>query len=83
MCLTYVHTELSCDGEFSMDTSTQLLHAISFLNLIDGNNRSTPRLKLLVSSTTREHRAALMRQVADDAYAFVLKGVSGYTECHL
>ena len=41
--------------------------------MIDSNNRPTPRLKLLVSSKG-EHRATLMRQIADDAYAFVLKG---------
>jgi hypothetical protein len=68
------HIDMSyLSGEFSMDTSTRLMHAISFLNLIDANNRTTPRLKLLVSATG-EHRAALLRQVADEAYAFVFKG---------
>jgi hypothetical protein len=59
---------------YSGSTGTQLMSAIRFLNLIDANARPMPRLKLLVSATTGEHRAALLRQVADDAYAFALKG---------
>ena len=59
---------------FSGSTGTQLMSAMRFLNLIDANTRPTPRLKLLVTDTSGEHRAALMRQVADEAYAFVLKG---------
>ena len=59
---------------FSGSTGTQLMSAMRFLNLVDANARPMPRLKLLVSATTGEHRAALLRQVADDAYAFALKG---------
>ncbi len=59
---------------YSGSTGTQLMSAMRFLNLIDANARPMPRLKLLVSTTTGEHRAALLRQVADDAYAFALKG---------
>jgi len=59
---------------FSGSTGTQLMSAMRFLNLVDGNTRPLPRLKLLVSATSGEHRAALMRQVADECYAFVLKG---------
>jgi len=59
---------------FSGSTGTQLMSAMKFLNLIDANTRPMPRLKLLVTATSGEHRAALMRQVADEAYAFVLKG---------
>ena len=59
---------------FSGSTGTQLMSAMRFLNLIDVNARPTPRLKLLTSATTGEHRAALLRQVADEAYAFALKG---------
>ena len=60
--------------KFSINTGTQLINAMRFLKLINGGNRPTPRLKLLVSGTTGEHRAILLRQVADDAYAFVLRG---------
>jgi hypothetical protein len=59
---------------FSGSTGTQLMSAMRFLNLVDVNARPTPRLKLLVSTTPGEHRAALLRQIADDAYAFALKG---------
>ena len=45
-----------------------------FLNLIDGNARPTVRLRVLPSASG-EHRAALLRQVADEAYAFVFKGI--------
>lgn len=61
------------DGMFSGSTGTQLMAAMRFLNLVDANSRPTPHLKVLVPATG-EHRAALMRQVANDAYAFVLKG---------
>jgi len=40
---------------------------------IDIDTRSTPRLKLLLFSDS-EHRIAMFRVVAEDAYAFVLKG---------
>jgi hypothetical protein len=59
---------------FSGSTGTQLMSAMRFLNLVDANARPVPRLKLLVSTTRGEHRAALLRQIADDAYAFALKG---------
>jgi hypothetical protein len=59
---------------FSGSTGTQLMSAMRFLNLIDENGRPMPRLKLLVTATTGEHRSVLMRQVADEAYAFALKG---------
>jgi hypothetical protein len=58
---------------FSGSTGTQLMSAMRFLNLIDVNSRPTARLKLLTGATG-EHRAVLLRQVADEAYAFVLKG---------
>jgi hypothetical protein len=50
------------------------MSAIRFLNIIDHGNRPTPVLKLLAISTG-EHHAALLRQVAYEAYAFVfIKG---------
>ena len=58
---------------FSGSTGTQLMSAMRFLNFIDEGNRPTPVLKLLAISTG-EHHAALLRQVAYEAYAFVYKG---------
>jgi len=58
--------------KFSISIGTQLMYAMSFLKLIDINARPTPRLKLLVLATG-EHRAALMRQVADESYTFLFK----------
>jgi hypothetical protein len=58
---------------FSGSTGTQLLSAMRFLNLIDINSRPTARLRVLAESEG-EHRAVLLRQVADECYAFVLKG---------
>ena len=49
------------------------MSAMRFLNLIDGNARPTARLRVLPSASG-EHRAALLRQVAEEAYAFVFKG---------
>jgi hypothetical protein len=61
-------------GMFSNITGARLMDAMQFLNMIDANAKPTPRLKLLVSGTTGEHRAALLRQVGDEAYAFIFKG---------
>jgi hypothetical protein len=58
---------------FSGSTGTQLMTAMRFLNLIDSNSYPTARLKLLAPATG-EHRAALQRQVVEEAYAFILKG---------
>lgn len=57
---------------YSGSTGTQLMLALRFLNLMDDNTRPLPRLKLL-SSVLNENRATLLRQVAEEAYAFVLK----------
>jgi addiction module HigA family antidote len=61
--------------KFSINTGTQLMNAMRFLKLINDSNMPTSRLRLLVSGTTEEHRAILLRQVANDAYAFVLRGI--------
>ena len=45
---------------FSESTGTQLMSASLFLNLIDVKARPMPRLKLLVTTTHGEHRAALL-----------------------
>jgi hypothetical protein len=58
---------------FSGSTGTQLMAAMRFLNLIDANSRPTARLRVLPSASG-EHRAALLRQMTEEAYAFALKG---------
>jgi len=60
--------------DFSVRIGTDLILAMKFLNYIDDDYRPKPRLKLLAAGTTKEHRAALLKQVADEAYAFVFKG---------
>lgn len=60
---------------YSGSVGTQLLSAMRFLNLIDSNAKPMPRLKLLVSGLTGEHRAVVLRQTAEEAYAFVFKGI--------
>jgi len=49
------------------------MSALRFLNLIDADSRATARLKVLVPATGA-HRAALLRQVAEEAYPFIFKG---------
>ena len=58
---------------FSFRVGTQLMSAMRFLNMIDVNASPRPRLNLLMSGITGEHRAALLRQVADESYGFVFK----------
>ena len=50
------------------------MSALRFLNMIDVNASPRPRLNLLMSGTTREHRAALPRQAAKESYCFVFNG---------
>ena len=69
-----VRLDRSYWGEmYSGKTGAHLISAMRFLNFIDINARPTPRLKLLLFSDS-EHRTAMFRVVAEDAYAFVLKG---------
>jgi len=58
---------------YSDHTGTKLMSALRFLNLIDADSRATARLKVLVPATGA-HRAALLRQVAEEAYPFIFKG---------
>ena len=58
---------------FSIITATQLTHALSFLNLINNDYSPSMRLKVLAPSSGAHH-AALLRQVAEEAYPFVFKG---------
>jgi hypothetical protein len=59
---------------FSDRTGTKLMSAMRFLNLIDANSRATTQLKVLVPATGA-HRALRLRQVAEEAYPFVFKGL--------
>jgi hypothetical protein len=61
---------------YSGSAGMQLMSAMRFLNLIDSNAKPMPRLKLLVSGITGEHRTVALRQTAEEAYAFVFKGIS-------
>jgi hypothetical protein len=55
----------------SGSTGTQLMAALRFLGLIDINGRPTERLKPLVPARG-DRRAQLLREVARDAFDFVL-----------
>jgi hypothetical protein len=69
-----VRLDRSYWGEmYSGKTGAHLISGMRFLNLIDIDSRPTPRLKLLLFSDG-QHRTAMFRVVAEDAYAFVLKG---------
>ena len=59
---------------YSDRTGTKLMSAMRFLNLIDANSRATTQLKVLIPATGA-HRAARLRQVAEEAYPFVFKGL--------
>jgi hypothetical protein len=60
------------DPMFSGSTGTQLVAALRFLGLIDGNNHPSPRLRSLASSAL-EKRPLVLREIAAEAYQFVLK----------
>ena len=59
---------------FSIVTATQLTHALRVLNLINSDYSPTTRLKI-IAAATGAHRAAWLRQVAEEAYPFVFKGL--------
>lgn len=50
------------------------MHALSFLNLINVDCSPTLHLKVLAPATGA-HRAAVLRQVVEEAYPFVFKGL--------
>jgi hypothetical protein len=54
-------------------TGTQLMGALRFLSLVDGDGIPTSQLRLLVSARG-EKRAELLRQIATESYNFVLGG---------
>ena len=59
---------------YSDRTGIKLMSTMRFLKLIDANSRATTELKVLVPATGA-HRAARLRQVAEEAYPFVFKGL--------
>jgi hypothetical protein len=54
-------------------TGTQLMGALRFLGLVDGDGVPTSQLRLLVPARG-EKRAELLRQIATESYNFVLGG---------
>lgn len=56
----------------SGSTGTQLMAALRFLGLIDANGKLSERLKTLVSARG-EQRSQLLRELAADAFGFVMK----------
>jgi len=56
----------------SGSTGTQLMATLRFLRLIDANGKPTERLKPLVSAKG-EQRAQLLREIATEAFDFVLR----------
>jgi len=54
-------------------TGTQLMGALRFLGLVDGDGIPTSQLRLLVSARG-EKRSELLRQIATESYNFVLGG---------
>ena len=69
---------------YSGDTGMQLDTAMRFLNLIDNDDRPTPRLRILIVATG-EHRAALLRQIVYESYPLIFKwlwdnGTANYAE---
>ena len=57
----------------SGSTGTQLMSALRFLRLIDANNVPTSQLKLL-ASTKGSQRMDILKQVATDAFGFLIQG---------
>ncbi|MEK7353592.1 MAG: DUF5343 domain-containing protein [Chloroflexota bacterium] len=56
----------------SGSTGTQLMAALRFLNLVDGNGKPTDELKL-VASARGEDRPAALKEITYEAYSFVLQ----------
>jgi len=56
----------------SGSTGTQLIAALRFLGLIDGNNHPTPLLKSLASAKV-EQKTSILREITSESYRFVLQ----------
>jgi hypothetical protein len=57
----------------SGSTGTQLIAALRFLALVDANGAPTGQLKLL-ASTRGSQRAEILKQVATEAFGFLMQG---------
>jgi hypothetical protein len=57
----------------SGSTGTQLMSALRFLRLIDANNVPTSQLKLLAQASG-DQRAEVLKQVATEAFSFLMHG---------
>lgn len=60
-------------GSLSGSTGTQLMAALRFLELIDGNDRPSPQLRALASSEG-EKKQGFLKEIARKAYKFVFEG---------
>ena len=60
-------------NHLSGSTQTHLMSTLSFLNLVDGNNMPTNRLKLLVAAKDVK-RTDILKQTCTDGYDFIFKG---------
>jgi hypothetical protein len=58
---------------YSGSSGTQLMAALRFLGLIDANGKPLERLRTMAAAKG-EQRAALLRDMASDAFKFVLNG---------
>jgi hypothetical protein len=56
----------------SGSTSTQVMSAIRYLNLVDGYDKPTHHLKLLVAAASPEEKVKRLRDIAQVSYAFLL-----------
>jgi hypothetical protein len=59
-------------NHLSGSTRTQLMSALQFLNLVDGNSMPTNRLKLLVAAKDVK-RTDILKQTCTDAFDFVFQ----------
>jgi hypothetical protein len=60
----------------SGSTSTQVMSAMRYLNLVDVYDKPTHHLKLLVAAPTSEEKSKRLRDIAQNSYAFVLASSS-------
>ncbi|HXY73984.1 MAG TPA: hypothetical protein VEH58_01550, partial [Dehalococcoidales bacterium] len=56
----------------SGSTSTQVMSAIRYMNLVDVYDKPTHHLKLLVAAASPEEKVKRLRDIAQVSYAFLL-----------
>jgi hypothetical protein len=65
------------DELHSGSTGTQIMSAIRYLSLVDNNNKPTPNLRFLLDGrATPEERTKKLRDIAVNAYGFILNNTS-------